>query len=136
MILKKFLANYGVIVTDQEPMPLYGLKLLSVILERNQAFVMILKKLNLISVLLEYFSVGHAKFNAFTVKIVRAVVASREIALQELLDHDIVVKLNKIMQDVVSSNSEWASDHLLIIMNEILHLAAEVKKQDPESKVP
>jgi hypothetical protein len=101
MILKKFLANYGVIVTDQEPMPLYGLKLLSVILERNQAFVMILKKLNLISVLLEYFSVGHAKFNAFTVKIVRAVVASREIALQELLDHDIVVKLNKIMQDVV-----------------------------------
>jgi hypothetical protein len=136
MILKKFLANYGVIVTDQEPMPLYGLKLLSVILERNQAFVMILKKLNLISVLLEYFSVGHAKFNAFTVKIVRAVVASREIALQELLDHDIVVKLNKIMQDVVSSNAEWASDHLLIIMNEILHLAAEVKKQDPESKVP
>lgn len=136
MILKKFLANYGVIVTDQEPMPLYGLKLLSVILERNQAFVMILKKLNLISVLLEYFSVGHAKFNAFTVKIVRAVVASREIALQELLDHEIVVKLNKIMQDVVSSNAEWASDHLLIIMNEILHLAAEVKKQDPESKVP
>jgi len=62
---------------------------------------MILKKLNLISVLLEYFSVGHAKFNAFTVKIIRAIVASREIALQVLLDHDIVVKLNKIMQDVV-----------------------------------
>jgi len=33
--MKKFLANYGLIVTDQEPMPLYGLKLLSVILERN-----------------------------------------------------------------------------------------------------
>jgi len=97
---------------------------------------MILKKLNLISVLLEYFSVGHAKFNAFTVKIVRAIVASREIPLQVLLDHDIVVKLNKIMQDVVQSNAEWASDHLLIIMNEILHLAADVKKQDPESKVP
>ena len=48
LIMKKFLANYGIIVTDQEPMPLYGLKLLSVILERNAAFVMILKKLNLI----------------------------------------------------------------------------------------
>jgi hypothetical protein len=78
-------------------MPLYGLKLLSVILERNQAFVMILKKLNLVQVLFEYFSVGHAKFNAFTVKIVRAIVASREISIQELLDHDIVTKLNKIM---------------------------------------
>jgi len=117
-------------------MPLYGLKLLSVILERNQAFVMILKKLNLISVLLEYFCVGHPKFNAFTVKIVRAVVASREIELSDLLQHDIVTKLNKIMQDLVSSNAEWASDHLLIIMNEILHLAAEVKKTQPDSLVP
>lgn len=97
---------------------------------------MILKKLNLIQVLFEYFSVGHAKFNAFTVKIVRAIVASREISIQELLDHDIVTKLNKIMQDIVASNAEWASDHLLIIMNEILHLAAEVKKQEPDSKIP
>jgi hypothetical protein len=136
LILKKFLANYGLIVTDQEPMPLYGLKLLSVILERNAAFVIILKKLNLTSVLLEYFQSGHAKFNAFTVKIVRAMVASREIQIEELLQHDIVTKLNKIMADVVSNNAEWASDHLLIIMNEILHLAAELKKNDANSKVP
>ena len=40
------------------------------------------------------------------------------------------------MQDVVSKNVEWASDHLLIIMNEILHLVAELKKTDPNSKVP
>lgn len=46
---------------------------------------------------MEYFSVGHAKFNAFTVKIVRAMVASREISIQELLEHDVVTKLNKIM---------------------------------------
>lgn len=63
-------------------------------------------------------------------------VASREIPIEELLQHDIVTKLNKIMQDVVSKNVEWASDHLLIIMNEILHLVAELKKTDPNSKVP
>jgi hypothetical protein len=40
------------------------------------------------------------------------------------------------MQDLVQSNAEWASDHLLIIMNEILHLSAEVKKQDAESQLP
>lgn len=65
-------------------MPLYGLKLLSVIVERNQAFVTILKKLKLISILLEYFSVGHLKFNAFTVKIVKQIVSSREVDLDEL----------------------------------------------------
>jgi hypothetical protein len=62
---------------------------------------MILRKLNLISVLLEYFKVGHNKFNAFTVKIVRAVVSSREIQLSELLEYDIVNKLNQIMQELV-----------------------------------
>lgn len=40
------------------------------------------------------------------------------------------------MQDLVSQNAEWASDHLLIIMNEILHLSAEVKKEDPNSEIP
>jgi len=66
-------------------MPLFGLKLLSVIVERNQAFVTILKKLKLISILLEYFAVGHSKFNAFTVKIVKQIVSSREIELEELV---------------------------------------------------
>jgi len=130
LLLKKFLANYGMVVTDKEPMPLYGLKLLSVIVERNQAFVMILRRLQLVPILFEYFEVGHAKFNAFTVKIIRAIVASREIELTELLEMQIIEKLNKIMADVVSSNMEWCGDHLLIIINEILHLAAELKKKD------
>ena len=47
-----------------------------------------------------------------------------------------VTKLNAIMADVVQSNGEWASDNLLIIMNDILHLAAELKKNDENSKVP
>jgi len=71
-------------------MPLYGLKLISVIVERNNAFVMILKQLSLIKVLFEYFAVGHPKFNAYTVKIVKTIVASREIELEELLTMKIV----------------------------------------------
>jgi hypothetical protein len=66
-------------------MPLYGLKLLSVIVERNQAFVTILKKLKLISILIDYFSVGHPKFNAYTVKIVKQIISSREVELDELM---------------------------------------------------
>lgn len=71
LILKKLFSHYGIILTDKDPMPLFGLKLLSVIVEKNQGFINILKKLKLISILLDYFSVGHAKFNAFTVKIVK-----------------------------------------------------------------
>lgn len=71
LILKKLFGHYGIILTDKDPMPLFGLKLLSVIVERNNAFVTILKKLKLISILVDYFAVGHPKFNAFTVKIVK-----------------------------------------------------------------
>jgi hypothetical protein len=117
-------------------MPLQGLKLLSVIVERNQAFVMILRKLQLIPVLFEYFQVGHSKFNSSTVKIIRSIVASREIDIEELISMQMIQKINGIMAEVIKDNSEWCSDHLLVIMNEILHLAAELKKEKPESTTP
>ena len=66
-------------------MPLFGLKLLTVIVDRNAAFVNILKRLKLIEILIDYFAVGHSKFNTYTVKIVRSIVASREMELEELL---------------------------------------------------
>lgn len=40
-----------------------------------------------------------------------------------------IEKINAIMAEFVVSNPEWCSDHLLVIMHEILHLAAELKKK-------
>ena len=136
LILKKLFVHYGIILTDKDPMPLFGLKLLSVIVERNQGFVTILKKLKLISVLLEYFAVGHAKFNAFTVKIVKQIVQSREVDLEELVKLQVIEKINGIMTSVMSNHQEWCSDHLLEIMNEILHQAADLKKNEPATLLP
>jgi hypothetical protein len=86
--------------------------------------------------LLEYFSVGHPKFNAFTVKIVKSIVSSREVDLDELSKLQVIEKINGIMSSVMSNNQEWCSDHLLEIMNEILHQAAELKKNDNDSVLP
>jgi len=36
----------------------------------------------------------------------------------------------------MSNNQEWCSDHLLEIMNEILHQAADQKKKDNDSPLP
>jgi hypothetical protein len=83
--------------------------------------VTILKKLRLIPILLEYFSVGHPKFNAFTVKIVKSIVSSREVDLDELSKLQVIEKINGIMSSVMANNQEWCTDHLLEIMNEILH---------------
>jgi hypothetical protein len=36
----------------------------------------------------------------------------------------------------MSNHQEWCSDHLLEIMNEILHQAAELKKTQADSPLP
>jgi len=129
LILKKLFPHYGLILSDTDPMPLFGLKLLSVVVERNSAFVVILNKLKLIEILFQYFEVNNPKFNAFTVKIIRAVIQSREIELQEVMQLNIVDKMNGIFENVMANNQEWCTDHLLEIINEILHMASEVKKK-------
>ena len=79
---------------------------------------------------------GHVKFNAATLKIIRAIVSSREIELEELLRMNVIEKINSIMAEFVTTNPEWCSDHLLVIMHEILHLAAELKKKKANSALP
>ena len=49
---------------------------------------------------------------------------------------NIIDKINSIMAEFISSNPEWCSDHLLVIMHEILHLAAELKKKQADSPIP
>lgn len=104
MILKKLFPHYGLILSDADPMPLFGLKLLSVVVERNSAFVVILNKLKLIEIIFQYFEVDHPKFNAFTVKIVRAIIQSRELELGEIMDMKVISKMNGIFDNVMKNN--------------------------------
>jgi len=134
LILKKLFPHYGLILSDADPMPLFGLKLLSVVVERNSAFIVILNKLKLIEIIFQYFEVNHPKFNAFTIKIVRAIIHSREIELQEMIQLNIVQKMNGIFENVMRNNKEWCTDHLLEIINEILHMASEIKKKQSDIK--
>lgn len=55
LILKQLFPKYGVILSDSDPVPLFGLKLLSVIIEKNSAFITIMRNINLISVIANYF---------------------------------------------------------------------------------
>ena len=47
---------------------------------------------------------NHLKFNAFTVKIIRAIILSREIELNELMQMNVVEKLNGILENVMQNN--------------------------------
>jgi hypothetical protein len=49
----------------------------------------------------------------------------------------IIEKINGVMTtNVMGNNQEWCSDHLLEIMNEILHQAADLKQAQADSALP
>jgi hypothetical protein len=56
IITRELLPNIKVILSDQEPMPLYGLKLFSIIIEKNINFITKLKQKKMLGLFLEYFN--------------------------------------------------------------------------------
>lgn len=50
----------------------------------------------------------------------------------EMVQMNIVEKMNGIFENVMRNNQEWCSDHLLEIINEVLHMASEIMKKDYE----
>ncbi len=56
LIKKSLLPNYQTILEDQDPIPLYGLKLLSILVEKNPQLVHILKQMKLVDLLFSFFT--------------------------------------------------------------------------------
>lgn len=133
MILKQLFPKYGVILSDSDPVPLFGLKLLSVIIEKSPAFITILKNVNLISVVTGYFQVGHKRLNRYTIKIMKHLVESKLISVDDLHSLEIPKKANEIILNMLGNNQDWCFEIILDIIYSLLKEAASVlqtKKED------
>lgn len=56
IITKKLLPNTESILSDQEPVPLYGLKLFSIVFGKNTQFIAKIKQDRTLNIFLEYFN--------------------------------------------------------------------------------
>lgn len=101
-------------------MPLFGLRLLSAIIERNTKFVVLLKQFNLFNTISEFYSVNHPKLNRHTIMILKSMVESKEMSFQELGQLRIIDKTNLIIKDMLANKQEWCIEILLDIIHEIL----------------
>eukprot|EP00826_Nyctotherus_ovalis_P030321 TRINITY_DN2417_c0_g1_i1.p1 TRINITY_DN2417_c0_g1~~TRINITY_DN2417_c0_g1_i1.p1 ORF type:complete len:321 (+),score=88.77 TRINITY_DN2417_c0_g1_i1:73-1035(+) len=128
LILKLLLPKYSFILSDVDPLPTFALKLLSIITECNVAFIGVLHKLKLLTLILEYYDrtssspvVGNPRLNIHTVKIVRSIVEFGEIPLEQLNESNIISKTNNLISHHVSNQQDWCLDILLDIIYQILH---------------
>lgn len=56
IIIKKLLPNIEYILNNQDPIPLYGLKLFSIIFGKNSQFIVKIKQDKTINIFLDYFN--------------------------------------------------------------------------------
>lgn len=82
--MKYFLQNLKIILADQEPMPLYGVKLLNILTKRDIVFVSYLKNLKYLNVIMDFFNVNNPKLSVVTLKLISRIVECKEISLEDL----------------------------------------------------
>jgi hypothetical protein len=80
LILKNLFPSFSIILADNDPVPLFGLKLLSAIIDRNPIFVPLLKQFNLFSQISEYYLVNHPRLNRHTIKIIKSMIEAKELS--------------------------------------------------------
>mmetsp|Transcript_18324 Transcript_18324/g.2974 ORF Transcript_18324/g.2974 Transcript_18324/m.2974 type:complete len:196 (-) Transcript_18324:500-1087(-) len=118
LIAKKFLPLLPGSLADKDPIPLFALKLVSSLLERCPPFTGVLKRYGVISGIFQNFSAGNARLNAHLIKVVKRVVESKDLSIEEIRDFGIIDKTNTVMASVV--RQEWCVDLLLDIIYELL----------------
>ena len=123
LLIKQFFPALKLFIEDQDPIPLYSLKLLSGILERCMAFIRIVKNQNLFPVLLENFFGGNPKLNLHLISIVKKIIESQENTLEELVAMGVIHKVNSVMKIIF--DQDWCVEKMLDILYELLFLAAD-----------
>lgn len=123
LIVKQIIPSIPEYLQDQDPIPLYSLKLLSSIVERCIAFLRIVKLNGLFPILLDNFSAGNPKMNMNLVVIVKKIIESQENTLEDLVELGVISKVNSLMK--VIFDQDWCVEIILDILYELLFLTAD-----------
>ncbi|OMJ73613.1 hypothetical protein SteCoe_27657 [Stentor coeruleus] len=123
VINKLLLPLYIDFLQDIDPIPLYSLKLLSAILDRCISFTSIVKKLKLIPIIIENFQGGHPKLNLHLISVVKKIIESHELSLEELGEIGLIEKVSSVMR--VIQEQDWCVEKMLDILYELLYLTAD-----------
>eukprot|EP01016_Furgasonia_blochmanni_P048086 TRINITY_DN7124_c0_g1_i6.p1 TRINITY_DN7124_c0_g1~~TRINITY_DN7124_c0_g1_i6.p1 ORF type:complete len:323 (-),score=76.39 TRINITY_DN7124_c0_g1_i6:460-1428(-) len=130
MIVKQYFGNLKTIITDTDPIPSYGLRLLSLLIERNEDFIAKLKKVKIANVILDAFTLNNQKLLTNTIKLVSRFVESSELSYEEMIAFNVMNKSAAILKHYWSANQEWCLDDLLDIIFGVLLKLLECLKMN------
>lgn len=118
---------------DNHPMPLFGLKLLQVILERNPTFGVYLKRYQgLLNAVVDPYMVNHAQLNKHVISVMKILVESKSLSHEELSQFKVIEKTHLILKNTLAKDQDWCIDLLLDIIHSLLSEFNEVMKTNEE----
>lgn len=120
------------LLQDVDPLPLFALKLLSAIVERNPAvFARQMRKQEplLMPMIADYYQVGHPRLNRHTINILKAVIHSKELSLVEVQHYRLGEKTVALLKSAVATKTspslvqplgDWCTEILLDVLQQLL----------------
>lgn len=118
--MKELFPLFKLILQDNDPVPLFGLKLLSAIVEKNPIFVQLFKKFDLVRYITDNYMVNHSRLNRHTINILKCIIESKELNYQELAHYKIIEKTHAIIKNMLANKQDWCTEILLDIIHELL----------------
>ena len=125
-IVKNVLPKYKQILDDQDPIPLYGLKLLNNIAEHNPGFIGVIHHFNIIPKLFEFFELEHRNNNVHNVRLILKVVNAEVLTSDQLFKLGIITKLSAVLKYAFENGVDTFFEPCLGIVDNLLYKAAKL----------
>lgn len=121
MLVDGLLPQYRYLLDEEDPVPLFAVKLLSALTYKNDHFVIIIENLDILSIIAEYYSFGHKRINQHTIKLIKNVIDSQEISLEALYSYDVIPKTFNIIDSMLEQHQVCYADILIDILQSIIN---------------
>ena len=113
---------------------MFGLKLLSAIIERNPRGMIPLIK-TLIPTLSSYYELNHPRLNRHTIKLIKSLVENKEISFKDMLSLKILENTQTMISSMLKNRQEWSLELMLYILHDILSQLNDTVKNKQEMSI-
>ena len=110
ILFNGLLPNFKRILDDSEPIPVFGLKLLSALADRSSEFITTIEKTGMFQFIAEFYWMGHKRLNRHTIKIIKWFIESPETSLESLYNNYIIDNTLTIIDNMLEQNQDWWFD--------------------------
>ena len=137
-ILQSVLPKSMHILTEcQDPIPMFGLRLLSSIIDSNPKLIKQIKKLSSMTpdrstsfsqLLASFYQLNHPRLNRHTIQIMKSLINHRELTLPDLQQLSILPKTQELLTSMLQNKQEWCLELTMDILHDLLTWFNEIVK--------